>query len=76
MGLVKRLLNTSFICKPGTEAWKIFGNKKVYIEEINFKGYLKLTNQSPKTRLDDRQTKNYLNSVWHDESELIEIKKL
>lgn len=76
MGLVKRLLNTSFICKPGTEAWKKFGNKKVYILGITITGYLVLINQSPKTRKDSRQTKNCITSHYHDESELIEIKKI
>ena len=76
MGIITKLRNTGFICKPGTTAFEFFGNKKVYIEKINSSGFLSLTNQSPKTRQDFRQEKNQLSSSWHDESELIEIKKI
>ncbi len=75
VGIVTKLLNTGFVCKPGTEAFKTFGNKKVYIAEINTSGYLALTNHSPKTRRDGRQEDNEINSAWHHESELVEIIK-
>ena len=72
MNIINTLLATPFKAKKGTEVYKTFGRRNIYIAEINEDGELGLTNLPPSKRKNESyRDLHEIASAWHFEEDLI-----